>query len=519
MNRILEKKTKEWMQLERKTLEQRKQAELFYETNLMELVERDYIKRNKEKILEKNAYMVASVGTSYEPIVLNIKLFKPERVLFLYTEKTIKVLDKIIKYCQMDQETYEKSCISETDPLGIYKEIKNSYLKCGKPKKMYIDFTGGTKAMSVASAMAGAMIDVQLIYVGTENYLTDFRKPNPGSEILCYITNPMSVFGDLEIEKALALFEEHNYASVKDKVGQLKESIPDPSIRQEMNFVYLLAKVYEAWDALDFLSAYEYIVQLNRQLKRDKMVYETFLLMDFYEPLKKQEKILENLKKIPELIQERKNMKVLCDQDLIAALMFTMYQNALIREDQEKYDMSTLLFYRLLEMIEQRRLARYGLYVSKMNYLEMKFDSEQCPEFAGLGKPEQFKILKRRVHVIRGKLFKRDVGDYLPEQVSLLEGFILLLALNDPIIYSEKGGGINQLKKIRSMVFLRNNSIFAHGLGPVKQDDFLKFKTFVISMFELFCQIEQLDFRTYCQEIHWLNPLDSQNYAIGWEER
>lgn len=260
MNRILEKKTKEWMQLERKTLEQRKQAELFYETNLMELVERDYIKRNKEKILEKNAYMVASVGTSYEPIVLNIKLFKPERILFLYTEKTIKVLDKIIKYCQMDQETYEKSCISETDPLGIYKEIKNSYLKWGKPKKMYIDFTGGTKAMSVASAMAGAMIDVQLIYVGTENYLTDFRKPDPGSEILCYITNPMSVFGDLEIEKALALFEEHNYASVKDKVGQLKESIPDPSIRQEMNFVYLLAKVYEAWDALDFLSAYEYIV-------------------------------------------------------------------------------------------------------------------------------------------------------------------------------------------------------------------------------------------------------------------
>lgn len=160
----------------------------------------------------------------------------------------------------MDQETYEKSCISETDPLGIYKEIKNSYLKWGKPKKMYIDFTGGTKAMSVASAMAGAMIDVQLIYVGTENYLTDFRKPDPGSEILCYITNPMSVFGDLEIEKALALFEEHNYASVKDKVGQLKESIPDPSIRQEMNFVYLLAKVYEAWDALDFLSAYEYIV-------------------------------------------------------------------------------------------------------------------------------------------------------------------------------------------------------------------------------------------------------------------
>ena len=73
-------------------------------------------------------------------------------------------------------------------------------------------------------------------------------------------------------------------------------------------------------------------------------------------------------------------MEVLCDQELIAALMFTMYQNALIREDQEKYDMSTLLFYRLLEMIEQRRLARYGLYVSKMNYLEMKLVQVSNPQ-------------------------------------------------------------------------------------------------------------------------------------------
>lgn len=54
--------------------------------------------------------------------------------------------------------------------------------------------------------MTGAMIDVQLVYVGTTEYLSDFRKPNPGSETLYHIVNPLSVFGDLEIEKALVLF-------------------------------------------------------------------------------------------------------------------------------------------------------------------------------------------------------------------------------------------------------------------------------------------------------------------------
>ncbi len=36
-----------------------------------------------------------------------------------------------------------------------------------------------------------ALIDIQLIYVGTNDYLTDFRKPNHGSETLFYINNPL----------------------------------------------------------------------------------------------------------------------------------------------------------------------------------------------------------------------------------------------------------------------------------------------------------------------------------------
>ena len=45
-----------------------------------------------------------------------------------------------------------------------------------------------------------------------------------------------------------------------------------------------------------------------------------------------------------------------------------MYENALRREKEEKYDMATLLFYRLLEMIEQRRLMNYGIFISLSEY-------------------------------------------------------------------------------------------------------------------------------------------------------
>ena len=63
------------------------------------------------------------------------------------------------------------------------------------------------------------------------------------------------------------------------------------------------------------------------------------------------------------------------------------------------------------------------------------------------------------------------------------------------------------------MVLLRNNSIFAHGLGPVSRHDFLKFKQFVLEMFEKFCRIEKIPFEAYRKKVMWLNPADSKNYT------
>ena len=58
MKKDLKEFTQEWMQLERKTLEQRRQADEFYESNLMALIEEDFIERNQEKVCEKAEYIV-----------------------------------------------------------------------------------------------------------------------------------------------------------------------------------------------------------------------------------------------------------------------------------------------------------------------------------------------------------------------------------------------------------------------------------------------------------------------------
>lgn len=505
--------TEEWMQLERMTLEQRKVAEHFYDERLMKLIEKEFIKKNKSKLIEPVEYLIMSVGTSYEPLVLSIKLFKPKRILFLYTEITESILNKIVKYCDLDMTRFQKVKVHETSPIDIYREIKQAYLVWKRPKKLYINFTGGTKAMSAAAAMAGSVIDVQMVYVGCTDYLVDFRKPYPGSETVYFIENPLEIFGDLEIEKAMVLFNKANFSGAREKLEILKERIPDPNLRQQLNFVYLLASMYEHWDSLEFTNAYEVAVQLNKELWRDSKLHRTFILMDYIGKLKYQEALLGALKEIPVLIKEKKNFDVLCNDTYIIPLMFTMYTNAMLREEQEKYDMATLLLYRLLEMIEQRRLAMYDLYVSKADYTKYKFLAAEQLKLNDLTPYDKKEWLKDAVYQIKIKLFPRAENKYLPEQISLLEGFIILLALQDEICLAKSGKHIDKLKRIRSMVFLRNNSIFAHGLGPVPKEDYLKFKSFVQKLFQEFCVIENIDFKAYLEAISWLNPVESEYYS------
>lgn len=515
--KTLHELTEIWMAMERKTFVQREKAERYYEKNLMQPIIENYKERNENMVFEQVDYLILSVGTSYEPLILNISLLKPKKILFLYTKQTEKTLNKIVNFLKLDADAYQKNIVEATDSLSIYHEIKKAYVSWNRPKKVYIDFTGGTKTMSAAAALAGSLINVQLVYVGTEEYLADFRKPLPGSENLYYIDNPVEIFGDLELEKVFALIERFNYAGAAEKLFSLKENIPDPLNRQQINFVYLLVKVYEYWDALEFEQAEKMMEELLRELKRDYRMYKNLLMMDFQTTLNNQYRLLVQLKKIPALIQEKKQQEVLKSRSMMIALMFTLYENAVRREMQEKYDMATLLLYRLLEMIEQKRLMNYNLFVSRPDYNLMDFTAAS-EAYKGLEKQDQIELLKAKNAELKGELFRKREKDFLPNPIALLDGYLLLAALGDMIITGKKENEISRLRHIRAMVSLRNNSIFAHGLGPVGKDDYCKFRTFVREMFTDFCHCENINFTAYDRECSFLNPINSQYYKIMGEK-
>ncbi len=128
MSGKLQEMTEQWMRMGRQTREQWAAAEEFYERELLHLVAEDYVRRNKEKVFEDVEYLVMSVGTSIEPLVLNISLFQPKKVLFLCTTRTEVLLDKIVEHCALSPSTFKKEIVDSTKPTDIYREIKNGYL-------------------------------------------------------------------------------------------------------------------------------------------------------------------------------------------------------------------------------------------------------------------------------------------------------------------------------------------------------------------------------------------------------
>ena len=196
-------------------------------------------------------------------------------------------------------------------------------------------------------------------------------------------------------------------------------------------------------------------------------------------------------------------------------LMFTMQANAFIREAQEKYDSATLLLYRLLEMIEQRRLSHYGIDASRADFLNIRYDEKKHAAMKRLSKEKRLEIYKGEVIKIKAKLFGQCSNSYLPEQISLLDGFIHLTALQDEIMAEGGKDSIAKLKRLRSVVYLRNNSIFAHGFSPVGKGDYEKFKDFVLLLFRQLCGLERIDYKEYSRKMEWVNPLETSNYALG----
>lgn len=477
---LLEEKLKQtserWLSLPLETREEQATAMEFYSDEVFPLIKQVFIARETPKIKKPIYGLILPVGTSPEPLILSVSAIKPEKVLFLHTAETEYVLDAIVDNTNLKARQWDKRTIDPANPTHIYREIKEAWIRWGKRRDIAVDFTGGTKSMSGGAAMAGALLGAQLVYIANRKYLPDpYRRPEPGSEYLEFVPNPYDVFGDLEEKEAANRFHRFDFAGAEIILESLAEKAAYP---RRYSALASLAAGYKAWDDLDFLQAcscLEETIDAVETLSHHKGMGPSFGLVKNIELLRTQ---LEQLEEVAHHMPSKcddSTLSLLQDPDVTASLLFSIYASAERKEKRREYDTASLLLYRLVELMAQRRLASYGIDTGKPNYSALEsFSREQLVE---------------RINITREDLEWQPISN-LPHPISLADGYMLLEALDDP--YGLAPAGVNW-KRFLTETRRRNHSILAHGFIFIPEKQYNQFKQMVDLLLDLFCAVEGIE--------------------------
>jgi len=442
----------------------------FYDESVFPELKRVVVAREVQNNPEPYTHLILPVGLSPEPLILSILILRPDRVHFLYTKDSEKYLDRIAQETNLRLSQIKTDLIDETNVPEIYQKVRDVYNEWGKPARIAVDISGGKKSMVGGCALAGAMIGATLFYIDSQ-FLYKYRKPKPGSEKLAILDNPYDVFGDIEFQRVQALYVEMDFVGAGRLLNDLQQKTSAPDYYEARA---LMCEAYAAWDdwriseAFGLMQRCVNVIENHRRLKSDTPLNGQLPY------LKTQLDVLERLNKamLLDVSDPEQERQLLSSSDLYQPIIGSLRAGALRQEKRGKLDVAALMWYRLIELMSQRRLSGYGLLTSIPNY-----------ERTGIP-AEELRKLYQAVRAESDKKAKPLTPLELPKEISLLDGYVLLQALNDAYRNNI------HLGKIRSKIDARNKGIFAHGFKPLGQEDYDSFKSLAVELLESFGKLE-----------------------------
>ena len=469
----LERVTQEWIALgERKAPEQN----AFYKDKVFPLVKNCFVLKESPKLTDQPVDgMIMTVGTSPEPLILSILLCKPSEVIFLHTEETEDELDRIIEETGLRVRQWRKICVGETNLPEIYQACVDAWTAWGADKRILVDLTGGTKAMAAGLMAGAATLNMQAVSVANTHFVREYRKPYPGCEYLDFLQNPYEVFGTLKRREGLGLYQRHDFQGAAAIFEELARRVQLPD-RDESRFY--LSSAYESMDSLNLKAASEWLDKILEAPNR----YGPHFTVDQYSQIRGQR---DALKSVAGYLENRRSdsTALLKDRDAVFFLILILYHNAARRNDQGKWDTACLFMYRIMEMMEQRRLALHGINTAKPDYDALE--------------GRDGKALLAAFNKVR-QVQKYAAFSSLPSEVGLLSGYTMLEAIDDSFSIGRLAAANDERPEkywsmFKKQIERRNLSILAHGYEYVAQKDYEEFKRLVDSLLGFLADVDGFD--------------------------
>lgn len=206
---------------------------------------------------ERPRALVSVLGFSWQPVALMAAWCKPERMLVLGTDDSLAVkvgeegvLSIVARVAGISRDAIEPVGVGDPGEDDIYRAVRDFLHKSGiPPRRVFVDPTGGKKSMSASAALAGFLAGAPLVYVDYGEYHGPNRIPVAGTEYPRLLTNPLAVFGDLEMRDIFGAFNRSDFQEAERSAERLAQRLYEP---REAECLVKLATAYGAWDRFDF---------------------------------------------------------------------------------------------------------------------------------------------------------------------------------------------------------------------------------------------------------------------------
>ena len=366
-------------------------------------------------------------------ILFSIDNLNPDIVIFFGSEKSKKTVESVkeqyLNEFEEEFDYFEFIHLEQIDDFKIYFEAFKRKIQELNDYKIIIDYTSGTKTMTMSAAFASMLYRKNLYFIGGEREEGVVIR---GTEKIIS-QNLYPIYDDLMISKIKELFNTNRFDAGKSLLEDVTKAKKDTYAR--------LFDAYYYFDNVDYNKTNEY-----------------FITKDFiaeWPELKKQFSL--NAKALYHLNKEDSAMRPFY-------ILGSLINNARRRAEETKYDDAIARLYRSLELIAQIRLNEYDIDTANVQLDILKkhdVNQEFKPDFSGkikLSLVQDYELLNSLRDAL-GEFYIRNKDEFLAA-ISSRNNSILAHGLNSQ---TEK-----QYAKLKELV-LR----FAKVLNP-EINDFIK---------------------------------------------
>jgi CRISPR-associated protein (TIGR02710 family) len=388
--------------------------------------------------------MIVTVGSTPAPLIKALCEYRPEFVSFFVSQGTAAAVVEITR-AVTDTGLVFKSEMTITDNVN---DLLHCHEKAGEAvqrvlRKGYardeviVDYTGGTKNMSVALSLASISHGFVFSYVGgDERTKNGMGVVMDGQERVYESVNPWDFLAVEERKKISLLFNQHQFQAALDLMETLIQK--GPKQKALYRRVRSLIEGYLKWDLFRHDEA---LGSFKKGNTGEIQEYGDKPIADF---AKRTDELIPFLEKI-----------VGAGKKPSAFHILDLFANAQRRSYEGRIDDAILRLYRLVEMLAQERLLNtYSIDVS--NVRPDCIPDSLKPEYEARYKSER----DGRIQIPQAAAFRllREKGDPLGIAYGLHHGKFLDIQTS------------------------RNTSYLAHGFGSSKGKTYENLKEFVLGL-------------------------------------